>query len=446
MQALIHHRRGSGVEGRKDALYASPEMIKAAARDTAYRSRVGSLFYPFIFLIVVIFGPFFARHPFLTVSIGSVLLLGTVLRAAYVWRFEPLYTRAPRRWFVVSSLGALLQATGWGVLCIVSIHYYGWQWPTMITCLSAAAFSAGVVVTLSPLYALAVTYLVLILSPTLVITLLNAIQESIIAALLFATYIVFLIGVAGRLNGEYWAAMTNAVLLERRARQLERKNQELEAFAYSVSHDLRSPLRAIDGYSQILLEESEPNDSGRQYLQRIRLAAQRMGQIIDDLLRLSKVSNVSYNPIEVNLSQLVSDHLARLKHSEPERDVELDIQPGIHAYADRSLINIAVQNLADNAWKYSRKHVRPKIRFGAKRDGGKTIFFMKSDGAGFDTRYMDKLFKPFHRLHDDPAFPGTGIGLATVHRIIERHNGRIWANAKVDKGATFYFTLSELEH
>ena len=233
--------------------------------------------------------------------------------------------------------------------------------------------------------------------------------------------------------------------VEERTIQLEAANKELEAFAYSVSHDLRAPLRSIDGFSLVLLEDYQEklNAEGKEYLYRVRLAAQRMSQLIDDLLKLSRVSRTEMNVRSVNLSKMakkITDNLSRLQ---PERIAEFVIQPEIIVNGDRRLLDIVLVNLFDNAWKFTSKHQKTCIEFGMMKQEDKTVYFIKDDGAGFDMNYSQKLFGAFQRFHNTSEFPGTGIGLATVHRIIHRHGGNIWAESEIEKGTTFYFTLRE---
>ncbi len=225
---------------------------------------------------------------------------------------------------------------------------------------------------------------------------------------------------------------------------LEAANKELEAFSYSVSHDLRAPLRAIDGFSQALLEdygESLPEE-GQTYLSRIRKATQHMGQLIDDLLKLSRVSRAEFNRTNIDLSQMAYDILERARVLQPHRAVELRIQPNLAASGDRRLVEIALENLLGNAWKFTSKTEHARIEFGAAVIDGKDVFFVRDNGAGFDMKYVDKLFGPFQRLHKAEDFEGTGIGLATVKRVVTRHGGDIWAEGNIGQGATFYFTLS----
>ena len=232
-------------------------------------------------------------------------------------------------------------------------------------------------------------------------------------------------------------------LVEERTAQLEAANKELESFSYSVSHDLRAPLRGIDGFSQILIEEYQDklDDQGRNYLGRIRKGAQHMGQLIEDMLKLSKVNRGELTLRKVNLSKIASKIIEELHHSEPERNVETLIQDDINAEADERLMQIVLENLLGNAWKFTSKHSKALIEFGTYIKNEKTIYFVRDDGAGFDNRYDQDIFGAFKRLHDSREFHGTGVGLATVQRIINRHGGVIWADGEVEKGATFYFTL-----
>jgi signal transduction histidine kinase len=235
--------------------------------------------------------------------------------------------------------------------------------------------------------------------------------------------------------------------LEQRVRertlQLESTNAELEAFCYSVSHDLRAPLRAIDGFSQALLDDfpqDVPPEAAR-YLSRIRASAQRMGQLIEDLLNLSKVSRGELQRSDVDVTELAQQVVADLRLREPDRKVDMQIWEGMRASADGRLLRAALENLIGNAWKFSSKTQAPRIEVGAVRDGAQTSFFVRDNGAGFDMAFASKLFGAFQRLHTPQEFQGTGIGLATVQRIVHRHGGRIWADATPGKGAVFFFTL-----
>ena len=227
-------------------------------------------------------------------------------------------------------------------------------------------------------------------------------------------------------------------------RQLNAANQELETFSYSVSHDLRAPLRSIDGFSQALLEDygDRLDHQGKDYLNRVRGATQHMGQLIDDLLTLSRVTRAEMLRKTVDLSTLAADVLAELQKSEPARRVEWRIEPGLVATGDVQLLRIVLVNLLGNAWKYSAHQPQPLIEFGTMRDDhGATEFFVRDNGAGFDMTYAGKLFGAFQRLHPASEFPGTGVGLATVQRIVHRHGGQVRGVGMPGQGATFYFTL-----
>lgn len=233
--------------------------------------------------------------------------------------------------------------------------------------------------------------------------------------------------------------------VKERTTQLEAANRELEAFSYSVSHDLRAPLRALDGFSAALLSGYREglDEQGRHYLDRIQAASRRMGQLIDDLLNLSRVSRRDIQKKEVDMSGLAGDITAELKRKEPARKVAVRIHPGMTAYGDAHLIRIAMENLLGNAWKFTGKAQDPLIHVGMTELEGDRTFFVRDNGVGFDMAYADKLFVPFQRLHSMTEFPGTGIGLATVQRIINRHGGTIRFEAEINNGATFFFTLGD---
>jgi PAS domain S-box-containing protein len=227
-----------------------------------------------------------------------------------------------------------------------------------------------------------------------------------------------------------------------RTAQLQVANKELEAFSYSVSHDLRAPLRSIDGFSQALLEryQEKLDDTGKGYLERVRKATQRMGLLIDDMLKLSRVANSEFKRRDVNMSDMVRAIAAEYQKSNPDKVFDLTVQEKIMIQGDYDLIKIAMVNLMNNAWKFTGKEEHPRIAFGATVRDGETACFIRDNGAGFDMAYASKLFGAFQRLHTVDEFPGTGIGLATVQRIIHRHGGRVWAEGEQGKGATFYFT------
>jgi signal transduction histidine kinase len=226
-------------------------------------------------------------------------------------------------------------------------------------------------------------------------------------------------------------------------RDLEHKNQELESFSYAVSHDLRAPLRRIEGFSRAVLETQEErlDGAGRRFFERIQEASRQMAQLIDDVLHLSKVTRAELRQQEVDLSALASATLDRLRESEPERVVEVRVRPGVMVVGDGQLLRVALANLLENAWKFTAREPAARIEFGLTAVLGEPTYFVRDNGAGFDMAYADRLFVPFQRLHLVSEFPGSGIGLATVQRIIHRLGGRVWAEGLLGQGATFYFTL-----
>jgi len=241
-------------------------------------------------------------------------------------------------------------------------------------------------------------------------------------------------------------AMERIRLLESerlRTGELEALNRDLEAFAYSVSHDLRTPLRSIDGFSLALLEDytDRLDANGRDYLERVRAATQRMGLLIDDILKLSRVTRAEMKRESVDLSGIARDILRRLAEAYPERSVTVKIQEGILANGDGRLLTVVLENLLGNAWKFTRKSEDARVEFGLLQGDGGRVYFVRDNGEGFDMTYAGKLFQPFQRLHDVADFPGTGIGLATAKKIIERHGGRVWIEGEVGRGTNVFFTL-----
>jgi signal transduction histidine kinase len=262
------------------------------------------------------------------------------------------------------------------------------------------------------------------------------------------------IGASVLLFGISWMLVRSRILAERASkdleeanRELEGTNRELEAFSYSVSHDLRAPLRAIDGFSQILQEDYEHtlDDEGMDYLGRVRAASGHMGTLIDDLLDLSRVGRRPLRLERVDLTRIATEIVEELKESQPDREVEFVAAENIMAWGDASLLKLALENLLGNAWKFTARERAARIEFGAERrpgpDSASPVYYVRDNGAGFDQTYADKLFGAFQRLHGQDEFEGTGIGLATVARIVHRHGGRVWAEGTVGEGATFYFTL-----
>jgi len=230
--------------------------------------------------------------------------------------------------------------------------------------------------------------------------------------------------------------------VQERTTELEALNNELEAFAYSVSHDLRAPLRAIDGFSLALLEDcyEQLDDTGKDYLQRVRSASQKMGQLIDDMLLLSQVSRNSLDFKSIDLSSMAEEISAELKEANPQRNIQITVAKDLRITGDKQLIHIALTNLLSNAVKYTSNKTESLIVLDQQPGTAKSVFYVKDNGVGFDMQYATKLFAAFQRLHGS-EFQGTGIGLATVKRIINRHKGKIWAEAEPDKGACFYFSI-----
>lgn len=253
--------------------------------------------------------------------------------------------------------------------------------------------------------------------------------------------------ISARKEAEHRIQHLNTVLRER-ATVLESVNHELEAFSYSVSHDLRAPLRAVDGFSRILLDEyaDRLDDTGKDRLKRVRAAAQRMAALIDDMLKLSRITRSELKREDIDLSAIAHEIIDELRRQEPGRSVQCKIQEGIMAWGDPRLLRIVMDNLLGNAWKFTSKQPDAYIEFGMQKRDDETVYFVRDNGAGFDMAYAEKLFGAFQRLHDTSEFPGTGIGLATAQRVIHKHSGHICAESEVGKGATFYFTLEAREN
>jgi light-regulated signal transduction histidine kinase (bacteriophytochrome) len=248
--------------------------------------------------------------------------------------------------------------------------------------------------------------------------------------------------VAERKRAEDDIRKLNSQLVQRSA-QLEASNKELEAFSYSVSHDLRAPLRGIDGFSQAVLEDYDEklDESGRSYLRRVRAASQRMSQLIDAMLNLARLTRAEIHTKTFDMSAVVRAVLDDFQKMEPDREVECIVADNVFATADTQLLRAVLENLLGNAWKFTRQQAHPRIEFGHGQYKGQSAYFVTDNGAGFDMTYVHKLFGAFQRLHAYTEYPGVGVGLATVHRIIQRHGGQIWAEGAVDQGATFHFTL-----
>lgn len=230
-----------------------------------------------------------------------------------------------------------------------------------------------------------------------------------------------------------------------RTRQLEVAVKELDSFSHSVSHDLRAPLRVVDGFANIVLEDygEQLDDLGREHLKRIVAAGQRMNAMIDTLLSLSRMTSREIDRERVDLSRLARELADELRTQDPARATEFVLADGLVVEGDRTLLRLVLQNLMGNAWKFSAKVVQPRVEFGARDENGKPVYLVRDNGAGFDMRFAEKMFGLFQRFHSSNEFPGTGVGLATVQRIVRKHGGRIWADSQPGQGATFFFTLWE---
>lgn len=252
--------------------------------------------------------------------------------------------------------------------------------------------------------------------------------------------------VAERKRAEAAAHDLNARLEQRvreRTAELEAANQDLRSFSYSVSHDLRAPLRRAEEFSRLLAEEYGDviAGDGLLYLERLRASMRQMAALIDDMLKLSQVASAELKRERVDLSALAEEILSDLQRSQPERHVQVRVQPDLGTHGDVGLIRLAMQNLLGNAWKFTGRAADACITFGAVEQEGETVFYVQDNGAGFDMAHAEQLFHPFERLHSSSEFPGTGVGLAIVERVVRRHGGRIWTEAAPGEGATFYFTL-----
>ena len=225
--------------------------------------------------------------------------------------------------------------------------------------------------------------------------------------------------------------------------RVQERTAELEGFSYSVSHDLRAPLRTIDGFGLALMEDYEDklDSQAKDYLKRIRTATGTMAELIEDMLKLFRITRTEMDILKINLSNIAESIIDELKKSQPERQVNIKIAKSLEDFADPRLIRIVLENLIGNAWKFTEKKSNAEIEFGTMEKEDKKVYFIRDNGAGFDMDYANKLFAPFQRLHNIDEYPGTGIGLAIIKRIIHRLGGTVWAEGKPDHGATFYFTL-----
>jgi signal transduction histidine kinase len=231
-----------------------------------------------------------------------------------------------------------------------------------------------------------------------------------------------------------------AIYRHRMEKELEEKNRELDAFTYSVSHDLRAPVRNISRYAELLLEDSKMSEENAEYVKRILFAAGKMDGMIDGFLKLSRLGRSELKPERISIDEISNEIVSNLKESEPGRNVRVSVEPGIINFADKKLISIALENMISNAWKYTGKVKNPEIEIGTVNREGR-ILYIKDNGAGFSPEKSEDIFIPFRRMHSESEFPGTGIGLASARKIIDRHGGRIWAESEPEKGTTFYMAL-----
>ena len=417
-------------------------LQRLADEDLARRSQTSGLVYPVLYAIIMVFSRYADDHRAIAVLAGLTILVAAVLRTRLVRKFDTLYSLNPGSWLAGYSALTLVLAGVWGAFCAHTVRDYGLELTSMLTLLSTAGISAGAITTLSIRRNLIMVYLAILLLPPTVTAFFQS-RETFAVSLLFLTYCIFMFATAKRLNKEYWDALNNTVLLDQRARELEASNQELESYSYSIAHDLRTPLRSIIGFSQLLFEDGADkfDDSEKNDLRRIIRAGKHMAQLIDDILELSRITRGEIAKGETDLSSIAQALEQQLATEDPGRSVTFQIQPGLCTVGDPRLLGIALQNLISNAWKFTAHKANAEIVFNSKKENNETVYCLCDNGVGFDMTYIDKLFRPFSRLHSQAAFPGTGVGLATVQRIILRHGGRIWAEGEPDKGACFYFSL-----
>ena len=326
---------------------------------------------------------------------------------------------------------------------MLAVTHYQLEWTAMLVLLSTAGIVSVAVTTLCIYPHIIITFIFLILVPTIVAMAFLATNESIAVMIMFLIFALYLFFVSKRLSSEYWNALEVSSLLDKRARQLEDSNRELESYSYSIAHDLRGPLRTITAFSQILLEDADSrlNKLERDYLDRIIQAGLFMAELIDDILELSRLTRLDIQLADVNLSSIAEECVNTLRSGEPGRDVNVEIQNDLYTKGDAKLLRVVMQNLLGNAWKFTRDRENPNIKFGVMKRGLDRVFYVEDNGVGFDMKYAKKVFGIFQRLHTRDEFEGTGIGLASVDRVISRHGGKIWVDAKSNEGASFYFTL-----
>ncbi len=416
--------------------------------DMAKRSRASGLVYLTLYLILFFFTPYSNDRPGVMLPAGIAILLLVLIRTWLIYRFDDIYSLSPKRWLNGFSACTLGLAAVWGGMCAIALHFYALEWTSMLTLLSTAGISAGAITTLSIHKRLIFASLAFLLLPTTLVAAALQTRESIAITLMFITYCSFMFGIAIRINKEYWHALHNTVLLDKRARELEINNQELESYSYSIAHDLRTPLRSIIGFSQILQQDTHDkfNEKERRDLERIINAGKHMAELIDDLLELSRISRKGLAASRTDLGKLATAHARQLASLAPERSVSFHVDPELNTVGDPKLLDLALQNLLDNAWKFTKNREHAEVSLRSRQVDNETVYSLCDNGVGFDMAYVEMLFKPFYRLHNEKDFPGTGIGLATVERIILRHGGRIWAEGATGEGACIHFTLDNKGH
>ncbi|WP_455223035.1 sensor histidine kinase [Kaarinaea lacus] len=420
-------------------------LLSQADKDLARRSRWSGILYLVVFTTVLVSTPYLEEYTAEFVTLGTLITLAALVRVILALRFDTFYAKKPVLWRKIFIVATLLLAIAWGLLCMLVVSHYDLEWTAMLMLLIIVGIAAVAVTALSVYSYLVTSYLLLLLCPSIIATAYLYTKQSLAVMVMFLVYTMFMIVIGKRLNGEYWQALVNTLLLDQRAKQLEESNKELESYSYSIAHDLRAPLRSITAFSQILMEESGDrlNVTEKDYLSRVIKSGIFMADLIDDILELSRITRIDIQHRDINLSVMAEECLQSLQAANPERYVELQVQPDMHAIGDPRLMRIVLQNLLSNAWKFTSEREEPKIQVGTAGDQSQQVFFVKDNGVGFDVKYSDKVFGIFQRLHKSEEFEGTGIGLASVQRAIHRHGGKVWVNAKSTKGATFYFTLPD---
>ena len=420
-------------------------LLSHADKDIAKRTQWASLVYLAVFLLIIIFTPYLDDHYKETIFLGVLITIISVARTILVIRFDKLHPVNPQNWRLVFAVTTYLMAGTWGVFCMLAVTQYNLEWTSMLVVLSTAGIAAVAVTTLSIYPHIIIVFIFLVLVPSIGAAAHLATNESIAVMIMFLVFAAYLYYVSKRLSMEYWMALENAFLLDKRARQLEDSNRELESYSYSIAHDLRGPLRTITAFSQILMEDADSrlNKNEKDYLDRIINAGLFMAELIDDILELSRLTRLNIQHGNVNLSSIAQECFYTLQATEPERKVNMDIEDGLIAKGDAKLLRVVIHNLLGNAWKFTRESQFPEIKLGVLKRGLNQVFYVKDNGVGFDMKYAKKVFGIFQRLHTRDEFEGTGIGLASVERIISRHGGKVWVDAKTNEGATFYFTLPD---